>query len=73
MEQARPLHNLPVGKVTVKGVENVIKPIWYEKNHSARMMRGMIEQALDLATVLGWREGDNPARWITPDANTVVS
>lgn len=79
MEYAQPLHRLHVDQVTIKDVEAVILPIWYKKNHSAKMMRGMIEQALDLATVLGWRTGDNPARWkgsleyLLPDLDIKVS
>ena len=63
MEHAAPLHHMNVDQITVADVEAVIRPIWYSMNHSARGTRGMIEQALDLATVLGWRDGDNPARW----------
>ena len=63
MDHAKPLHKIPVSQITIQDVENILLPIWYSHNHSARMTRGMIEQALDLATVLGWREGDNPARW----------
>jgi len=63
LEHASVLHQKPVADITIQDVENIIAPIWYSNNHSARMIRGMIEQALDLATVLGWRSGDNPARW----------
>ena len=63
MEHAAPLHDLSCAAITISDVEAVLTPIWYSHNHSARMTRGMIEQALDLATVLGWRTGDNPARW----------
>ena len=40
-----------------------MKPHWTRINHSARYFRSMIEMVLDYATVKGWREGDNPARW----------
>ena len=63
MDHCKSLHSLPVGQITVKDIEDVLAPLWYTQNHSARETRGRIEQALDLATVLGWREGDNPARW----------
>ncbi len=63
MEHARPLHDLPLSAITIHDVERVLAPIWIAQNHSARMTRGMIEQAIDLATALGWRDGDNPARW----------
>lgn len=78
MLHAKSLHDRPVTQITSKDVESVILPIWYSQNHSARMTRGMIEQALDLATVLGWRTGDNPARWkgaleyLLPDYNPKV-
>lgn len=63
MECAKPLHRRPVTSITTKDVETILRPIWRSHNHSARGYRGMIEQALDLAKVMGWREGDNPARW----------
>jgi len=63
MDHCKSLHNIPVKDVTIQDVEAVIEPIWFTNNHSARMVRGMIEQAIDLATVLGWRSGDNPAKW----------
>lgn len=44
-------------------VEAALKPHWTRINHSARYFRSMIEMVLDYATVKGWREGDNPARW----------
>jgi len=44
-------------------VETALRPHWVRINHSARYFRNMIETVLDYATVKGWREGDNPARW----------
>ena len=63
IDHCKPIHTKQVQEITIQDVEMIIEPIWYSNNHSARMIRGMIEQALDLATVLGWRSGDNPARW----------
>ncbi len=65
MEHAKPLHKKPIDQISIKDVEDVIKPIWYSMNHSARGMRGMIEEAFDLAGALDWRDPDkpNPARW----------
>lgn len=62
-EHATPLHHITVNQITIKDIEDVLKPIWYTNNFTARLTRSMIEQTLDLSTVLGWREGDNPARW----------
>lgn len=50
-------------QITRHDVEDALRPIWTRINHSARYMRSMIETILDYATVKGWREGDNPARW----------
>lgn len=44
-------------------IEAALRPHWTRVNHSARYFRTMIESILDYATVKGWREGDNPARW----------
>lgn len=62
-EHATPLHQITVNQITIKDIEDILKPIWYTNNVTARLTRSMIEQTLDLSTVLGWREGDNPARW----------
>jgi integrase len=44
-------------------VMKVIEPIWAEKPETANRLRGRIESILDWATVRGYREGENPARW----------
>jgi integrase len=38
-------------------------PIWSEKTETASRLRGRIEAVLAWATVSGFREGPNPARW----------
>jgi integrase len=53
----------PVGEVTRDDVMECLKPIWENKNETASRLRGRIESILDWATVLGYRTGDNPARW----------
>lgn len=63
LEYAKPLHGIHVDKVTIKDIESVLLPIWFSKNHTAKLTRSMIEQVLDLATVMEWRSGENPARW----------
>lgn len=54
---------LPVEQVTVGLVMRVLEPIWTTKAETAGRLRGRIESILDWATVRGYREGDNPARW----------
>ncbi|MFO1314052.1 MAG: integrase arm-type DNA-binding domain-containing protein [Burkholderiales bacterium] len=44
-------------------VLQVLEPIWRDKTETATRLRGRIECVLDWATVRGYREGDNPARW----------
>ena len=44
-------------------VMKVIEPIWSSKPETASRLRGRIESVLDWATVRGYREGENPARW----------
>jgi len=53
----------PVSDITADLVEQVLKPIWAEKNETATRLRGRIEAVLDFTKAKGWRSGDNPARW----------
>ena len=54
---------LPVQKIDVGLVVKVLQPIWTTKSVTAGRLRGRIEIILDWATALGYREGENPARW----------
>jgi integrase len=40
-----------------------VEPLWAVKSETASRVRGRIEVILDWATVRGFRQGDNPARW----------
>jgi integrase len=44
-------------------VVRVIEPMWSTKPETAARLRGRIESVLDWATVRGYRQGENPARW----------
>jgi integrase len=44
-------------------VLKAVEPIWATKTETASRLRGRIEAVLDWATVRGYRQGDNPARW----------
>lgn len=37
--------------------------LWHAKTETASRLRGRIESVLDWATVRGYRQGENPARW----------
>jgi integrase len=54
---------LAVQAVDVGLVMRVIEPIWHTKPETANRVRGRIESVLGWATVRGYRQGDNPARW----------
>ena len=55
--------SLLVADVNQNNVLAVLEPIWKTKTETASRLRGRIEQVLDWATVRGYREGLNPARW----------
>lgn len=54
---------LPVAAVDTGLVMKVLEPIWTTKTETASRLRGRIENVLGWATVRGYRNGDNPARW----------
>jgi len=53
----------PVGEIELQDVLAVLKPIWQDKTETATRLRQRMENILNWATVSGYREGDNPARW----------
>lgn len=57
------LTELPVAAIDTALVLKVLRPIWSEKPETASRLRGRIERVLAWATVSGYRQGDNPARW----------
>lgn len=57
-----------IGEMLVSAVDTphvleVLRPIWTTKTETATRLRGRIEQILSAATVAGYRNGENPARW----------
>lgn len=54
---------LDVRDIGLPHVLQVLEPIWHAKNETASRVRGRVEAVLDWATVGGYREGPNPARW----------
>ena len=53
----------PVATIDTAMVVQVLKPAWLAMPVMAARLRGRIESVLDWATALGYRAGDNPARW----------
>jgi integrase len=54
---------LPVDAIDTPLIMKVLRPIWDRIPDSASRLRGRIESILDWATVSGFRQGENPARW----------
>jgi integrase len=57
-----------IGELNVAAVDTglvlkVLEPIWKTKTETASRLRGRIENVLSWATVRGYRQGENPARW----------
>lgn len=60
---AAKLMPLDVADIDTGLVVKCLEPIWETKTETASRVRGRIESVLGWATVRGFREGDNPARW----------
>ena len=57
-----------IGQLAIKDVDTALvvrtlEPIWTKKPETASRLRGRIERILDWARVMGYRSGENPARW----------
>lgn len=55
--------SLSVANVDTTLVMKCLEAIWTKKPETASRLRGRIECVLDWATVRGYRQGENPARW----------
>src|SRR5258705_6395966 len=61
---AAPLRAKPVDTIATDDVLAVLKPIWTTKAETASRVRGRIGKVLDAAKAKGFREGENPDRWL---------
>jgi integrase len=57
------LGQLLVRDVKLAQVLRVLEPIWRTKTETSSRLRGRLESVLGWATVRGFRDGENPARW----------
>ena len=57
------LRALRVDHVDQDDIMTALRPIWTEKNVTARFNRAAYGALLGYCKVRGWREGDNPAAW----------
>jgi integrase len=55
--------DVPISAIDTGMVLEVLEPIWKTKTETASRLRGRIETILDWATIRGYRDGLNPARW----------
>jgi integrase len=55
--------DLPVQAIDTALVLKALQPIWTEKPETASRLRGRIELVLGYAKAVGYRTGENPARW----------
>ena len=55
--------DLPVQAVETELIVQALNKIWTTKTETATRVRQRIEAVLDWATVSGFRQGNNPARW----------
>lgn len=62
-EYAKPLHDIPVAKVTIDDVVRTLQPIWEQKPETADRTRMRIAAVMDAAKARGLFQGDNPAAW----------
>lgn len=61
---ARPIiGNKPVDEITTNDILNIIQPIWYDKNETAKRVQGRIENILNYAAAHNYSNTLNPARW----------
>jgi Phage integrase central domain/Arm DNA-binding domain len=60
---AASLRDKPVDAISIEDVLAVLRPIWQAMPVTASRVRGRIEKILDAAKAMGFREGENPARW----------
>lgn len=52
-----------IDEISTQDVLEVLKPIWTNKNETAKRVQGRVENILDYAAAHGYRDPVNPARW----------
>ncbi len=58
-----PIRAKPVSAIDTEAVLKVLQPIWAKIPETASRLRGRIENILDAAKAMGYRQGENPAIW----------
>ncbi|WP_341917009.1 integrase arm-type DNA-binding domain-containing protein [Polaromonas sp. YR568] len=52
-----------ISAITTQDLVRILQPIWLAKKETASRVRGRVEAVIDWATALGYRTGENPARY----------
>jgi integrase len=61
---ARPvIGEKPVDEIQTEDILSVLKPIWTSKTETGKRVQGRVENILDYAAAMKWRDPMNPARW----------
>lgn len=55
--------SLKINEITTIEMLKVLKPIWWRIPDTANRLRGRVEKIISAATVIGYRDGINPAVW----------
>jgi integrase len=55
--------DLPVNDINTENILNALSPIWNEKTETAKRVQSRIENILDWAAAMKYRQAENPARW----------
>jgi integrase len=59
----RAIRAKPLNEINTESVLAVLQPIWTKTPETASRLRGRIENVLDAARAMGFRDGQNPATW----------
>lgn len=61
---ARPvIGTKPIDQITTEDVLTILEPIWITRTETAKRLQGRIENILDYASAMKYRDQTNPARW----------
>lgn len=59
----RAIRSTPVNEIDTAAILSVLQPVWTKVPETASRLRGRIENVLDAARAMGFRDGPNPATW----------
>ena len=57
------IRSKPLNEIDTESVLAVLQPVWTKTPETASRLRGRIENILDAARAMGFRDGPNPATW----------